>query len=484
MGIFDRWLKPKKSKDLEVIDSDKSTECEDTAIKVSSVYTTMQSVDQSVQKAAAKFAKPTQYDRNVLDSGTAKRQAKNNVFNSGEPVIDPYTGNELCLTKAEAKMRFGDDWASHLAEPDHNVSLKERYDQTKNNPWLTNDDIKASSNNIDENIVVTSRKFNNAKRSRSNEEFVKDSEYLDKTGVVLTESQKKEAIKRQRQSEQAMARRDFADSTRNLIETGHNAGMDAAQNAGSMALTMSGITNITAVIRGDKDVEEAVTDTLKTTGQVAATAYVQGGASTVITHSLTHSSSKFLKALGQSNVPANIISTVMMTGDILKQYADGEITTQECILQLGERGLSTVNIGYSAAVGQALIPIPIVGAAVGAMVGSALTSTYYNQLVYTLQKKQIEHQERLRIISECEQATKQMRAYQAELETYLENYFQDYQNCFDESLNMIYMSFQLGDANGIIAGANQITRKLGGKVHYDTMDEFKDFLFDDSTDVL
>ena len=45
-------------------------------------------------------------------------------------------------------------------------------------------------------------------------------------------------------------------------------------------------------------------------------------------------------------------------------------------------------------------------------------------------------------------------------------------------------SFRVGDADGVIAGANKITRKLGGKVHYNNMDEFNDFLFDDSTDVL
>jgi len=42
----------------------------------------------------------------------------------------------------------------------------------------------------------------------------------------------------------------------------------------------------------------------------------------------------------------------------------------------------------------------------------------------------------------------------------------------------------MGDANGIIAGANQITRKLGGKVYYENMDEFRTFLRSDIVDEL
>ena len=37
-----------------------------------------------------------------------------------------------------------------------------------------------------------------------------------------------------------------------------------------------------------------------------------------------------------------------------------------------------------------------------------------------------------------------------------------------------------GDANGVIAGANAITRKLGGKVQFNNMDEFDKFLDDDT----
>ena len=46
------------------------------------------------------------------------------------------------------------------------------------------------------------------------------------------------------------------------------------------------------------------------------------------------------------------------------------------------------------------------------------------------------------------------------------------------------LAYAMGDADGVIAGANDITRKLGGQVHYETVEQFKDFLNDGAADIL
>lgn len=480
-------FKKKKDKNEETIEFDivvrDEDDKEDKSTILGSGFAATESARVSTQAAAQKFAKPTKYDRSVLDDGLAKRNIKAETFKSGVEVRDPYTGDVLKLTKKEAKMLYGEDWQKHLAEADHKIPLEKRYQQTKDNPWLTNDDIKASSNSTD-NLEINSRKFNNAKRNRSNEEFVSDTDYLEKTGVNLSEQGKARAIESEKKAQRALNRRDFKDSAKNIFETGHTAGTAAAKNAGITGMTMSSIMNITAVIKGEKSAEDAVVDTFSDTGKAAATGYAMGAGLTTVSHSLSGSSSKFLRALSESNVPGKVITAVMVTGDTLKRYGTGEITTQECLIELGEKGLNFATTGYSMAVGQALIPIPVVGAAVGALVGSVVTSNYYNQLITTLKTKELEHQERLRIIEECERAAQETRAFRMELENYLNAYFREYRDCFDEALSTIHFAFQAGDAEGVIVGANQITRKLGGNVYYDNMDEFKTFLFDDSTDIL
>ena len=139
-------------------------------------------------------------------------------------------------------------------------------------------------------------------------------------------------------------------------------------------------------------------------------------------------------------------------------------------------------MGYSMAIGQALIPIPIVGGAVGALVGSLLTSAYYKDLINTLKMNEIEHQERLRIIEECNKAADQTKKYREELESYLESYFLEYRECFDNALNDMHFAFKIGDADGVIAASNSITDKLGGKVNYRNVEEFKGFLDSNTVD--
>ncbi len=474
----------RKKKTIEIVVAKKQEEEDrEDSVKIGTGLIATESARASTQAAAQKFAKPTKYDRSVLDDGVAKRKIKSDAFKHGNDVKDPYTGDVLTSTKKEARMRYGDNWTKHLAEADHKISLEQRYNQTKNNQWLTNDDVKASSNSSD-NLEVVSRKFNNAKRSRSNEKFVTDDAYLEKTGVELSEEGKQKAIQSEKTALKALKKQDFKDSARNIIQTGHNAGMEGAKNSGTIVGTISGIKNLIEVIKGEKSAKDAIKDIGVDTVKATTTGYLMGGGLTTISHTLSGSSSKFLRALSESNVPGKVITAVALIGGTLKRYGDGEITTQQCLIELGDKSLNFATTAYSMAVGQTLIPIPVVGAAVGALVGSMVTSNYYNQLITTLQRRELEHQERLRIIAECERASQEARAFRAELEAYLTSYFKDYQDCFDDALMTIRESFKVGNTDGVIAGANKITRKLGGKVYYNNMDEFKDFLFDDSTDIL
>lgn len=453
--------------------------------KIATGYAVSESAKVSAQKAAVKYARPDSYtgNRSLYDSGSAKRQAKESVFQNGAKVVDSYTGKELVLTKKEAKLRYGENWQQHLAESDHIEPLERIVDESKTNPWLTAEDINQAANSKD-NLSVTSRKFNNAKRSRTNEEFVTGEGYLVDKGIALTDKGKQNAITDAENARRKIKQKLEKSSIGNAVKTGHDAGTQAAKNAGGTTATISFIRNACAVVNGEKDARDAVKDTLLDTGKAAATGYVMGNGLVTVSHTLSNTSSKFIQALNKSNVPGKVITAVMATGNTLKRYGMGEITTEECLLELGESGLGMVTTGYSMAVGQALIPIPVVGAAVGAFVGSVMTGKYYHQLVDLLKEKELEHQERLRIIEECNMAAEQARTFQNELEAYLEGYFREYRDCFDSALSEIHFACQTGDIEGIVDGANQITRKLGGKVYYETKDEFDDFLDDDTVFVL
>lgn len=445
-------------------------------IKTTAGFSMTDSIHKSTIEAGKTFYKSEIYNRETYDSDY-KKIFKEEFFKLNEKVIDPYTGKELVMSKEEAIGLYGEEWSKHLAETDHKVPLKKIYINHKNDKWITNDDIKDTAN-TDENYELISKSINASKKDQTNEEFVNS---VDEKHAISDEN-KEAAIERGKKANNYIESSLNSKATKNIIKTGHTAGINSMSSAGTSTLAASGILNLISYTKGDISGKEAIKNTVNDTIKSGATGYALGSSLTVISHSLSDSSSKFIQALVKSNVPGRIVTAVMMTGNTLKRYANNEITTQECIMEIGEKGINCATIGYAMAAGQTLIPIPIIGATIGALIGSVVISKYSNSIKETLKNKELEYQKRLKLIEEYQKSEKQAKEFKEELEEYLKSYFKEYQDCFDEALFDIRYSFQNGDADGVIAGANKITEKLGGKVKYNTVEEFKNFLKDDSID--
>lgn len=272
-------------------------------------------------------------------------------------------------------------------------------------------------------------------------------------------------------------------TVRNAVSAFHEAGTQGAYYAGSTALTMSGIMNTVAVIKGEKSAGEAISDTVKSGGTGAVTGYAVSGGLSTLSRVLSGSSSQFLQTLSKSNIPGQVVTAVMTLGGAVKRYASGETNTQEFMLEAGGKGAGLAGAAYGFAAGQTLIPIPVIGGAIGALAGSLMTGELYSSLIGKLQSGQLEREERARIIAECEEAVRQEKAFRAELEAYLREWFRDCRECFDGALSQMKFALLNNDADSVIAAANMITRKLGGQVKYETRQEFRRFLSDDSPDV-
>lgn len=437
----------------------------------------------SIQAASEHFAKP-EYSRQMFNAtsgvGKAIRDVKQEAFSGGRTPVDLYTGNKLELTVRGAKMKYGDDWQSHLAEVDHIEPVERIHRRHGDDAFTTTHDLDDVANSP-ENMEVVSRKFNNLKRSKTNREFV-ESEKAKEAGV--TEEGAKRAAERGDEAQRANDKKLGELAAKNALDTFHSAGMQGAADVGTTAAVISTVNNIRDVISGKKKPEEAIKDIGKDAAKGAATGYIMGGGLTTVTQALSSSSSPLIQSLVKSNVPAKVVTAVMMTGSTLKKYAAGEITTEQCLLALGESGASFAAYGHGAIVGQALIPIPVVGAVIGGMIASAIVSNYGSKIRGALEERKKRHERSVALVREYERIADEERAYRAELEQYIESYFREYRECFETALGGIRAAYAAGDADGMIAGANMITRKLGGTVHYDTVDEFKNFLNSGEDDLI
>jgi hypothetical protein len=279
-------------------------------------------------------------------------------------------------------------------------------------------------------------------------------------------------------------------TAKHILETSHEAGLEAAKIGVAVAGSMSIIRNVVAVTKGDKEPGEAALAVVKDTGTGAAVSYTTAFAGSQLQALMVKASTKkvvtqagkkvvekvvtntALKSLAESNLPAQIVTATIEVSKTMKKYFSGEIDGVECLTELGEKGTGMVASSIGMVIGQTAIPIPVVGGLIGGMVGYALSSACYGQLVSSLKEAKLAREERLRIEAECAEAVKMIREYRCEMEAAISRYLSEYMASFHEAFDDIKSALNIGDIDGFIAGANSITRKLGGKPQFNNFSEF------------
>lgn len=425
-------------------------------------------INQAIDSLGSKYAKPNKYtgNRKLYDSPQAKINAKSNAYRNGGMAKDPYTGKDLLLKKREAKAEYGNNWQEHLAEADHIEPVQKIHEKYKDAPWLTNDNIKELANS-DENIKVISRKLNNAKRNRINEEFYGDNEYLKSKGIDIPRDKKQEAIKDSDKARKSISNDADRKQRLNIREDFHAAGKNGAYNAGAMTAAMSTVDNLVAVIKGERTPEKALKRIILDTGTSSATGYIVSGSVSVIAHTLYNNSSKFIRSLVNSNVPGKVVSAVMATGGTLLKYSNGEIDTKECICELGKDGVNIGITGASMTIGQALIPIPYIGAAVGAMVGEGI----YRNLSESMVRMNMAQEEYERVNAVSEQVIYRMKCEKEAFERITSQLFAERAIARNEGHGKINYASKNDDSDEMRKGLLQIARSFGREPKFYTREE-------------
>lgn len=456
-----------------------------------------QLLSDNLKDTAERYSKTSAYSSKNYPN-KANNAVRNKAFNGTSVIKDAYAdNNNLVKTQAEAKLKYGDNWQKHSAEADHIIPKEQIHKQYHDNPWVSQDELVDIVNG-EENLAITSRKINNAKRSRTNSELVSDLEYRKSKGLKISDEK---MLDESRQADKYIKGSIAKTTTQNVINTGTKAGMDAALPAVVISGGLSTVSNIVAVVKGEKNGADAITDVSIDT--VKGTAFGVGTAAlgsiisqTVFKETLISSTNAFKSALG-SSLPFSIASFGIETLALSTKLASCEINGKEFAAAVRERGTVALfsAAGYAAgsaavgmaageaasiAIGQALIPIPVVGAMVGSMVGYALSTAFFKAIGTSLEKLNEPNASEKRRMAEDEyiRVKAEMERYRAEIEKISEAYFADRARVFSTALNTIRDSLINGDTDGVICGANMITEKLGGTVQYRNMEEFN-AIFDD-----
>ncbi len=126
--------------------------------------------------------------------------------------------------------------------------------------------------------------------------------------------------------------------------------------------------------------------------------------------------------------------------------------------------------------GQALIPIPMVGALIGGFVGITMSKTFYDISLKTLKEAKEAHQRRIEIEKECRESIRLLEMYRNQFKEVFERYFHGTIKFFNESFDELERALYAGDADLVIGANNKIQEGLGQKALFGNKQECWEFI--------
>lgn len=261
-------------------------------------------------------------------------------------------------------------------------------------------------------------------------------------------------------------------AAKDMAGISHRAGLESARYSAAAGGAVSMVQNMAALYRGDVEPDEALMNVAKDTACTAAAGYAAGFAGSALKGAMQNSASTAVRGLAKTNLPAAVVSCGISAGKSLKRYFSGEIDGVQCFQELGEQGTGMVSSAMFGAIGQAAVPIPIVGAMIGSMIGYTIASASYGVLMGALSEAKLARERRIAIEKECEEHIRLIRAYRQELEANIRQYLGTRMVLFNNAFDGLKSSLDIGDVDGFIANANQISAALGKEVQFKDFDEF------------
>ncbi|GAA8423715.1 hypothetical protein HpDR58_23590 [Helicobacter pylori] len=260
-------------------------------------------------------------------------------------------------------------------------------------------------------------------------------------------------------------------TAKDVTSISHQAGMNAMQTGMLIGGGVSLATNVYECVANGKDPMKAIKHTAIATLKGGALSYGSAFASSSLGGWMQSSANRIIQSLSKGSAPAMIVGACMANVTILGRYFSGKIDGKELLKQLGKANTTLVSSGAMVVAGQALIPIPVVGALIGGFVGAVLSETFFNAFLKAREEAKLARQRRIEIEKECRESIRQLEMYQNQFNEVFERYFHGTIKFFNESFDELERALCAGDADWALAVNNKTREWLGQKVLFDNSKE-------------
>ena len=209
--------------------------------------------------------------------------------------------------------------------------------------------------------------------------------------------------------------RPIKSTTKDVAKLANKAGMESAMIGAGISGGISIIKNVVGVIRKDIEIKDAAKNVAKDTCRGGVISYITGFAGSGIQAIMRNSSKACMRSLSKTNIPAAVAVYAIDLSQSMSKCIKGEISAQVLMDEVGEKGAGHLTAAICTAAGQAIIPIPFIGAMAGSMVGYLLGTSLYKEVKDILEHPNWSQVQREELKVKYNEALELMRRYEEEL---------------------------------------------------------------------
>ena len=185
--------------------------------------------------------KSREYDRKKFENAKAMREYKETQFNGKQTVDDEYTGDKIHKKKQSAERKYRSKANKHLANTDHVKPLKEGFEETKYNYFVSDEQTKNALNK-ESNFALTNGNLNQSKKEKTNSVFVSNS-------ADLSDETKARMLQKEREANKAF-KKDIGKAT---LQGVGDVAVEGAVQRGKYGALYASLDNVAGVLQGEKD---------------------------------------------------------------------------------------------------------------------------------------------------------------------------------------------------------------------------------------
>ncbi len=270
----------------------------------------------------------------------------------------------------------------------------------------------------------------------------------------------------------------------------HQSGLEAGRIGATVSGSVSGVSGLIRLARGEAETGEIIAQVAIDAAKGYATSYVTTAMSKGISHAAQAGLEKaagaeFAKSAGtaltKSNAHIALAAGIVQSGKSLVRYLNGEINDEQLLSDVSHTAVTGTTAFYYGALGQAIIPIPVVGAFIGSTVGYFVGNMLHQSGLISLGEASVvkaARERRERVAALCMTAIPLMRAHRLELEKLLAEHFSERRQLLTSAFDDLEDSLIAWDADQFTDGLARINNAFGAALPFKTFSEFDEFMKD------